>query len=81
MLASPNGVEMVTFASSTSNKDKTWPDIQLQFRGILGDVNYGQVLGYSNQVSENNISQEAFPGGLGYGEDIWPLLQEFYEAA
>ena len=51
MLASPNGVEMATFTSSASNRDKAWPDIQLQFRGILGDVTYGQTWGFSNQVS------------------------------
>ncbi|KAK3746681.1 hypothetical protein RRG08_008194 [Elysia crispata] len=64
MLASPNGVEMVTFASSTSNKDKTWPDIQLQFRGILGDVNYGQVLGYSNQTLSDISQRERFRDGM-----------------
>lgn len=64
MLASPNGVEMVTFTSSASNKDKTWPDIQLQFRGILGDVTYGQMFGFSNQTLTDIAGRTRFRDGV-----------------
>ncbi|GFR69307.1 glucose dehydrogenase [FAD, quinone]-like isoform X7 [Elysia marginata] len=64
MLASPNGFEMVTFTSSASNQDKSWPDVQLQFRGTLGDVVYGQILGFSNQTLHDISQRERFKDGM-----------------
>ncbi|RUS81137.1 hypothetical protein EGW08_011123 [Elysia chlorotica] len=64
MLASPNGVETATFTSSALNKDKTWPDIQLQFRGILGGVTYGQILGFSNETLSDISHRERYRDGM-----------------
>ncbi|GFO33455.1 hypothetical protein PoB_005996000 [Plakobranchus ocellatus] len=64
MLASPNGVEMATFTSSSLNTDKAWPDIQLLFRGILGDVAYGRMWDLSNQTLTDISHRERFKEGM-----------------
>ncbi|CAL1545466.1 unnamed protein product [Lymnaea stagnalis] len=64
MLASPNGVEVVAFTNSVTNSEKDWPDLQLQFKGMLHGESYGNMLGLSNETLSEISARRAFKEGM-----------------
>ncbi|CAG5136112.1 unnamed protein product [Candidula unifasciata] len=64
IFASPNGVEVAVFTNSDKNKDTKWPDLQLQFRGILSNASHYQMFGYSNETISEISERSKFTDGF-----------------
>ncbi|BFZ09698.1 hypothetical protein BsWGS_12737 [Bradybaena similaris] len=62
--ASPNGVEVALFTNTDQNKNTKWPDLQLQFRGVLSNASYEQMFGYSNKTISELSERSKFKDGF-----------------
>ncbi|KAH9508980.1 hypothetical protein Btru_048461, partial [Bulinus truncatus] len=64
IFASPNGIEVLAYTNSDNNADKSWPDLQLLFQGILHNTTYAQMLGYSEEAVLDLSDRNKFSNGM-----------------
>ncbi|KAI8772711.1 glucose dehydrogenase [FAD, quinone] [Biomphalaria glabrata] len=62
--ASPNGIEVVAYTNSEINADKSWPDLQLVFKGMLHNEAYGKKLGLTDNALTDMSVRNKFANGL-----------------
>ncbi|XP_059179185.1 L-sorbose 1-dehydrogenase-like [Physella acuta] len=64
MLASPNGIEVIAYTNTERNKDISWPDLQVVFKGMLLSTNYGKTIGFSNETLSELASRTKYTNGM-----------------